>query len=61
MFRLANNKDLENNRLVIPCANLKTAEYFVREGNSGNFNDVEWETFPTPGNFFVINDDHLNN
>ncbi len=61
MFRLATNEDLETNRLVIPCANLQTANYFVREGNLGNLKDVEWESFPTPGKFFVINDEHLDN
>jgi hypothetical protein len=61
MFRLATENDLTEGRLVIPCANLQTANYFVREGNAQSLKDVEWESFPTSGKFFVVNDEHLEN
>lgn len=55
MYRIANDEDLFKGRLVIPCHNRATAEFYVKQCYKG-VDEEDWEEYPVRGNYFVVYD-----
>lgn len=56
MYRIADDKDLFEGRLVIPCHNRATAEFYVKQCNKMEDVEDDWVIYPTGGNYFIIYD-----